>query len=158
MKPDLHGSRIVLRSIQTDDSDDLFEIYGDIQTMEFASDSVFTSKDLIVQMLESVVRLEKSGESLEWAVMEQATNKVIGTCGLHNFSDSGDSCEVGCLLNSSYWRQGYMSEALRLLFSHAKSLGIQKLHADIDEGNFRSQALFNKLGFKVKNGQFQRLL
>ncbi|EGQ7784169.1 GNAT family N-acetyltransferase [Vibrio parahaemolyticus] len=158
MKPDLHGSRIVLRSIQTNDSDDLFEIYGDIQTMEFASDPVFTSEDMVVQMLESVVRLEKSGESLEWAVMEQATSKVIGTCGLHSFSDSGDSCEVGCLLNSSYWRQGYMSEALSLLFSHAKSLGIEKLYADIDEGNFRSQALFNKLGCKVKNGQFQRLL
>ncbi|WP_308413093.1 GNAT family N-acetyltransferase, partial [Vibrio parahaemolyticus] len=158
MKPDLHGSRIVLRSIQTNDSDDLFEIYGDIQTIEFASDPVFTSEDMVVQMLESLVRLEKSGESLEWAVMEQATSKVIGTCGLHSFSDSGDSCEVGCLLNSSYWRQGYMSEALSLLFSHAKSLGIEKLYADIDEDNFRSQALFNKLGFKAKNGQFQRLL
>ncbi|TOJ76071.1 GNAT family N-acetyltransferase, partial [Vibrio parahaemolyticus] len=152
MKPDLHGSSIVLRSIQTNDSDDLFEIYGDIQTMEFASDPAFTSKDMIVQMLESVVRLEKSGESLEWAIMVQATNKVIGTCGLHSFSDNGDSCEVGCLLNSSYWRQGYMSEALSLLFSHAKSLGIERLYADIDEGNFRSQALFNKLGFKAKNG------
>ncbi len=158
MKPDLHGSIIVLRSIQTNDSDDLFEIYGDIQTMEFASDPVFTSKDMIVQMLESVVRLEKSGESLEWAIMVQATNKVIGTCGLHSFSDNGDSCEVGCLLNSSYWRQGYMSEALSLLFYHAKSLGIERLYADIDEGNFRSQALFNKLGFKAKNGQFQHLL
>ncbi|OOE63034.1 GNAT family N-acetyltransferase [Salinivibrio sp. IB282] len=158
MKPDLHGSRIVLRSIQTNDSDDLFEIYGDIKTMEFASDPVFTSKDMIVQMLKNVVRLEKSGESLEWAVMDQATNKVIGTCGLHSFSDNGDSCEVGCLLNSSHWRKGYMSEALILLFSHAKSLGIEKLYADIDEGNFRSQALFNKLGFKAKNGQFQCLV
>ncbi|MCF7373632.1 GNAT family N-acetyltransferase [Vibrio sp. J2-3(2022)] len=158
MKPDLHGSRIVLRSIRMNDSDDLFEIYGDIQTMEFASDPVFTSKDLIVQMLESVARLEKSGESLEWAIMVQATNKVIGTCGLHGFSDNGDSCEVGCLLNSSYWRQGYMSEALSLLFSHAQALGIERLYADIDEGNFRSQALFNKLGFKAKNGQFQCLV
>ncbi len=82
MKPDLHGSRVVLRSIQMEDSDDLFEIYGDVQTMEFASDPVFPSKDLIFQMLESVVQLEKSGESLEWAVLEQSTNKVIGTCGL----------------------------------------------------------------------------
>ncbi len=81
MKPDLHGSRVVLRSIQMDDSDDLFEIYGDIQTMEFASDPFFPSKDTIFQMLESVVQLEKSGESLEWAVLEQSTNKVIGTCG-----------------------------------------------------------------------------
>lgn len=158
MKPDLQGNRIVLRTIQTNDSEDLFEIYGDMQTMEFASDPVFTSKDMIVQMLDSVVRLEKSGESLEWAIMEQTTNKVIGTCGLHSFSDNGDSCEVGCLLNSSYWRQGYMSEALSLLFSHAKSLGIEKLSADIDEGNFRSKALFNKLGFKAKNGQFKCFL
>ncbi|MDF4691923.1 GNAT family N-acetyltransferase [Vibrio parahaemolyticus] len=51
-----------------------------------------------------------------------------------------------------------MVKALSLLFSHAKSLGIERLYADIDEGNFRSQALFNKLGFKAKNGQFQRLL
>ncbi|HGS5699313.1 TPA: GNAT family N-acetyltransferase, partial [Vibrio parahaemolyticus] len=98
------------------------------------------------------------GESLEWAVLEQSTNKVIGTCGLHSFSDCGHSCEVGCLLNSSYWRQGYMFEALSLLFSHAKSVGIEKLYADIDEGNFRSKALFEKLGFKAQNGQFQRSL
>ncbi|HHF2968517.1 TPA: GNAT family N-acetyltransferase [Vibrio alginolyticus] len=158
MKPDLHGSRVVLRSIQMDDSDDLFEIYSDIQTIEFASDPVFPSKDTIFQMLESVVQLEKLGESLEWAVLEQSTNKVIGTCGLHSFSDCGHSCEVGCLLNSSYWRQGYMSEALSLLFSHAKSLGIEILYADIDKGNFRSKALFEKLGFKAQNGQFQRSL
>jgi ribosomal-protein-alanine N-acetyltransferase len=51
-----------------------------------------------------------------------------------------------------------MTEALDLLFCYAKSLGIEKLYADIDEGNFRSQALFKKLGFKAQNGQFQRLL
>ncbi|MGY6457599.1 GNAT family N-acetyltransferase [Vibrio parahaemolyticus] len=158
MKPDLHGSRVVLRSIQMEDSEDLFEIYGDVQTMEFASDPVFPSKYLIFQMLESVVQLEKSGESLEWAVLEQSTNKVIGTCGLHSFSDCGRSCEVGCLLNSAYWRQGYMLESLSLLFSHAKSVGIEKLYADIDEGNFRSKALFEKLGFKAQKGLFQRSL
>ncbi|MBE4245319.1 GNAT family N-acetyltransferase [Vibrio parahaemolyticus] len=158
MKPDLHGSRVVLRTIQSKDRDDLFEIYGDMQTMEFASDPVFTSKDMISQMLESVIHLEKSGESLEWAITERTTKKVIGTCGLHNFSHSGLSCEVGCLLNSSYWRRGYMSESLDALFSHAKSLGIETLYADIDEGNFRSKALFKKLGFDAKKGQFQRKL
>ena len=43
-------------------------------------------------------------------------------------------------------------------FVVAKSLGIEKLYADIDEGNFRSQALFRKLGFKAQAGQFQRTL
>ncbi|EXJ24766.1 acetyltransferase family protein [Vibrio parahaemolyticus VPTS-2009] len=51
-----------------------------------------------------------------------------------------------------------MSESLDALFSHAKSLGIETLYADIDEGNFRSKALFKKLGFDAKKGQFQRKL
>ncbi|UYI45820.1 GNAT family N-acetyltransferase [Vibrio natriegens] len=158
MNPELLGSRVTLRTITAHDADDLFEIYGDPQTMEFASDAVFTSQDMIQQMLESVTRLEKSGESLEWAIADKRTNKVIGTCGLHSFSDCGQACEVGCLLNSNYWRQGYMSEALNVLFLHAKSLGITKLYADIDDGNFRSQALFKKLGFNAQNGQFQRTI
>lgn len=158
MNPELLGSRVTLRTITAHDADDLFEIYGDPQTMEFASDAVFTSQDMIQQMLESVARLEKSGVSLEWAIADKRTNKVIGTCGLHSFSDCGQACEVGCLLNSNYWRQGYMSEALNVLFLHAKSLGITKLYADIDDGNFRSQALFKKLGFNAQNGQFQRTI
>lgn len=158
MKPNLLGSRVILRSIQISDIDDLFEIYGDIKTMEFASDPVFKSRNTVKKMLESVIRLEISNVSFEWAIADLSTNKVIGTCGIHNFSDCGQSCEVGCLLNSSYWQQGYMTEALSLLFSHSKSLGIGMLFADIDEGNIRSQALFKKLGFKAQSGRFQRTL
>ncbi|MDD1795425.1 GNAT family N-acetyltransferase [Enterovibrio makurazakiensis] len=158
MKPDLSGNRVDLRTIQTSDADDLFEIYGNAQTMEFASDPVFSSQGMILQLLESVVRLEKSGESLEWAVVERASNKVIGTCGLHSFSEADHSCEVGCLLNSEYWQQGYMSEALLLLFAYAKSFGIRKLNADIDGDNFRSQALFKKLGFDVKGARLECVL
>ena len=46
-----------------------------------------------------------------------------------------------------------MLEALSLLFSHAKSVGIEKLYADIDEGNFRSKALFEKLGFSKRDAK-----
>ena len=47
MKPDLLGSRAILRSIEMNDIDDLFEIYGNIRTMKFASDSVLTSRDTV---------------------------------------------------------------------------------------------------------------
>lgn len=152
MKPTLYVSRILLRTIENTDSDDLFEIYADTHTMEFASDPVFSSSSMVVQMLDSVARLEQSGESLEWAIVERQTSKVIGTCGLHSFSSDGQGCEVGCLLNSTYWRQGFMTEALGLLFNYAKSVGISVLYADIDKSNLRSQALFKKLGFEPGKG------
>ncbi|WP_429196464.1 GNAT family N-acetyltransferase, partial [Aeromonas veronii] len=88
MKPDLTGTRIVLRTIGSQDAADLFEIYGNPLTMEFASDPCFTSPAMVPQMMASVVRLEQTGESLEWAIVEREDNKVIGTCGLHSFSEA----------------------------------------------------------------------
>ncbi|MFM5572568.1 GNAT family N-acetyltransferase [Aeromonas veronii] len=158
MKPDLTGSRIVLRTIGPQDAADLFEIYGNPLTMEFASDPCFTSPSMVVQMMASVVRLEQTGESLEWAIVEREGNKVIGTCGLHSFSEAGRCCEVGCLLNAAYWRRGLMSEALGLLFAHATTLGVTCLTADIDADNVRSIALFEKLGFKAHARRYQRML
>ncbi len=154
MKPDLYGERVVLRTIRADDADDLFEIYGHDKTMQYASDPTLTSLNMVHQMLESVVLLEKLNQSLEWAIVEKTSNKVIGVCGLHAFSACRTCCEVGCLLNVNYWKQGFMSEALGLLFLHAKSLGINQLIADIDRSNVRSKALFEKLGFAFKDGHF----
>ncbi|MEH8162250.1 GNAT family N-acetyltransferase [Aeromonas allosaccharophila] len=51
-----------------------------------------------------------------------------------------------------------MSEALGLLFAHASTLGVTRLTADIDADNFRSIALFEKLGFKAHAGRYQRML
>ncbi len=93
MKPDLTGTQVVLRTIGPHDTADLFEIYGNPLTMEFASDPCFTSPAMVAQMMASVVLLEQTGESLEWAIVERKSNKVIGTCGLHSFSEAGHSCE-----------------------------------------------------------------
>ncbi len=154
MKPDLYGERVVLRAIRADDAEDLFEIYEHEQTIQQASEPTLTSLDMIHQMLESVVLLEKLNQSLEWAIVEKNSNKVIGICGLHAFSACRTCCEVGGLFNISYWKQGFMSEALSLLLLHAKSLGINQLIAGIDRGNVRSQALFEELGFAAKDGLF----
>ncbi|MDF2401742.1 GNAT family N-acetyltransferase [Aeromonas sp. 5HA1] len=158
MKSDLTGTQVVLRTIGPQDAADLFEIYGNPLTMVFASDPCFTSPAMVAQMIASVVRLEQTGESLEWAIVERESDKVIGTCSLHSFSEAGHCCEVGCLLNAAYWRKGFMSEALRLLFAHASTLGVTCLTADIDADNVRSIALFGKLGFKAYAGRYQRML
>lgn len=158
MKPDLHGNRVVLRTIKRTDAEDLFEIYGNDQTMEFGSDPAFTSVEMVYQMMDSVTRLELANGSFEWAIVEVLSNKVIGTCGLHGFGEDGASCEVGCLLNVAYWRQGFMTEALGLLFGYAQSIGIRTLFADIDTSNLRSRGLFERLGFERQSGIYRRSL
>ncbi|EKE77821.1 GNAT family N-acetyltransferase [Gallaecimonas xiamenensis] len=157
MKAVLQGERVYLRSMTKADAAALFAIYGSEATMAFASDPAFSSLGMVYQMLESVARLESSGESLEWAIVEKARGKLIGTCGLHSFTPSRAECEVGCLLNQAYWGQGLMSEALRLLFGHAKTLGVCRLLADIDAPNHNSIRLFKGLGFE-QAGPLYRLV
>lgn len=140
--PTLKNHTLTLRAITQHDTNDLFEIYGDARVMEFASDPTFTTISMVKQMMESVNKLKASGKSYEWAIVENQSRKVIGTCGIHSFSDCGTVCEVGCLLNASFWRQGIMFEALLLLFQHAKESGIKTVVADIDGDNHSSIALF----------------
>ena len=159
MKPDLTGTRVVLRTIGPQDAADLFEIYGNPLTMVFASDPCFTSPAMVAQMMASVVRLEQTDESLEWAIVEREGNKVIGTCGLHSFAgDAGlRQAEVGCMLARSHWGQGLMGEALTAVMGYAGELGIHTLLADIEPGNLPSQRLFRRLGFVWQQGTLDRL-
>ena len=130
------------------DADELFAIYGDPEVMEFASDEPFRDVGTVSLMLNSVDRLHKSGESIEWAVVEAATGRLVGTCGLHSFDRGERSAEVGCMLVRDMWGHGFMSEALPAIFAYAQgSLEVGLLLAEIDEPNFRSRSLFVKLGF-----------
>ncbi|RXJ74656.1 GNAT family N-acetyltransferase [Veronia nyctiphanis] len=149
MKANIYAERVFLRQLTADDTDDLMKTYGNPLTMEFGSDPVFTSTAMVSQLLKSMENFAQNHASYEWGIVTQDTGEVIGTCGFHSFSPCRTECEVGCLLNSEFWRQGYMSEALSVLFSHAKSLGVERLFASIDPNNYRSIGLFCKLGFTI---------
>ncbi|GGO69502.1 GNAT family N-acetyltransferase [Bowmanella pacifica] len=155
MLPTLVGHRLYLRHINTADADALFSLYADANTMRFAADPVFTHMDMMQQMLSSVASLYASGESYEWALVLSDSEHIVGTCGLHSFNTERTRCEVGCLLASPFWGQGLMQDALSLLLSHAKQLGITHLLADIEPQNHRARRFFTKLGFHCDaNGLF----
>ncbi|GHA52650.1 N-acetyltransferase [Photobacterium aphoticum] len=156
--PTLTGQRVVLRALTPDDRAGLLAIYGDSRVMRYTGEPPFASLDTVDQMLASVAALAHTHASYEWGIAITAdTGKevVIGTCSLHSFSDDRQQCEVGCLLNAQYWRQGYTRDALLVLFDHARTLGITTVWAEIDASNTASIGLFADLGFifQGENGQ-----
>jgi [ribosomal protein S5]-alanine N-acetyltransferase len=145
--------RLVLRTMKSDDSVDLFAIYGDQDVMLYASDEPFPLIATVAQMLLSVESLRREGISLEWGIELVNTERLIGTRGLHSFDSETSTAEVGCMLARNYWGQGLMREALHTLCGFAaEQLGIRSLRADIDEPNQRSKVLFARLGFHLQQG------
>jgi [ribosomal protein S5]-alanine N-acetyltransferase len=151
--PILRTPRLVLRKMTSEDSVDLFAIYGDRDVMRYASDKPFPSIATVAQMLLSVESLRREGTSLEWGIELVNTERLIGTCGLHSFDSETSTAEVGCMLARNYWGKGLMREALQTLCGFAaEQLRLRRLRADIDEPNQRSKVLFARLGFHLQQG------
>lgn len=147
--PTIDTEHLRLRALHTGDVDALFGIYGDAETMRFASDDVFTQKATVLMMLTSIERLLAEGLSGEWGIDLRDPARLVGTCSLHSFEPSTGSAEVGCLMAREFQGQGYMREALTALFRYAaQELRLAALRAEIDELNTRSIRLFLSLGFQ----------
>jgi len=157
--PRLKGARIKLRSMNSSDACALLGIYGDPVVMRYTDEEPFDGLETVSIMLESVHALLVKGESLEWAVVLDGSDIVIGTCGLHSFNEPLHAAEVGCLLRQSAWGNGYMRETLNLLIPYAREvLGLRLLIADIDSDNHRAQRLFEKLGFQRAEPELWRMV
>lgn len=160
--PALQTPRLLLRSLDGQDSADLFAIYGDPVVMRFVGEPPFPELATVAQMLASVERLLATGESLEWGLVERSSDRLVGTCGLHSFEEDlyqagFRQAEVGCMLARSRWGQGLMGEALGALMEFAQGLGLTTLLADIDQENGPSQRLFRRLGFVWQGNTHYRL-
>ena len=147
--PTLQSKLLMLRAMADSDAAALFEIYGDPLIMKYTDESPFPAQDTVGVMLKSVRTLLAEGRSLEWVIVSQDNEEVIGTCGLHNFNKALRLAEVGCLLKRSAWGKGFMAEALSLLMRFASDvLRLNRLTADVAPENERAQRLFKKLGFR----------
>lgn len=89
-----------------------------------------------------------------FVIVLQNTQLPIGIAelnerGLDERSGLGQSKELGFLLDQTFWRQGYMTEALTLLLNYAfKQLKQHEIWAGTFQNNEASQRLLQKLGFR----------
>jgi RimJ/RimL family protein N-acetyltransferase len=88
-----------------------------------------------------------------WA-MRLAGNELIGTAGLRPL-DEGDGGERGeteiiYSLEPAYWGRGFAAEAVRAVLAHAfEVVALDRVIAEIDEGNNASTALARRLGMRL---------
>lgn len=156
--PLLQSHRIELRTIVHSDASALFEVYGDELVMRYTDEQPFENLATVSLMLESIRKLLIEGKSLEWGVVLKKTGTLVGTCGLHSFNEPLQAAEIGCVLKSGVWGNGYMKEALAILIFYAKDvLKLKELVADVHTENERAQRLFENLGFRRASTELWRM-
>jgi len=72
--------------------------------------------------------------------------QIIGHVGLKNIK--GHTAEIGIVIGEkAKWEKGIGTVYLKNIISYAQTLGLKKLTAKILKTNYRSQHVFEKLGF-----------
>ena len=85
------------------------------------------------------------------AIVESASGRVIGGCGLDRVDGVGPQYVLGYCLDARYWRRGYASEAVRRIVTFGfGDLGAWRICAHVFVGNDASARVLRRLGFRLE--------
>ncbi|MCI4347891.1 MAG: GNAT family N-acetyltransferase [Thermoplasmata archaeon] len=103
------------------------------------------------QFVTRVLREQRDGEGVSFAVRPLGSREVIGQIRLLNWSRSERTAEVGYWFRRKYWGRGFATDALRLTcrfgFAH---MSLHRLEAIAVVGNVGSRRVLEHVGFRLE--------
>src|SRR4051794_34046763 len=145
-------SRLLLRQLCSNDAEAMAGVFGDAEVMRFG-DGVRTSEWVRSWIGDWVNEYYARWGFGAWAVVEKATMRVMGYCGLSRFPGrcAAGETEIGFRLARAYWGRGFATEAALAVHDYAfVTLHIPRLIALIDPENVPSLRVVEKIGLRYE--------
>ena len=145
---DLKTQRLILRALTENDADAIFALRSDPLTFKYVDIKPYETIERANRFIKAVNKDIDMKEALFWGIEHRNEQLVIGTVCVWNYNEEHTQAELGYELNSKYYRQGYMHEAITAVLDHLKRLNhIKTLDAITHEDNTPSLKLLGKHGF-----------
>ena len=150
----IRTARLELRPLREADVASLFEIHSDPRAMRYWDAPIWNNDERGRAMVARDLALT-TRDYLRLGIKLAAGGRLVGTCAFWGINVQCRRAEVGYILDSQSWGQGYMQEALSALLGYAfTELNLNRIEADTDPRNEPSARLLDRLGFS-KEGHFR---
>jgi [ribosomal protein S5]-alanine N-acetyltransferase len=141
--------RTILRNLTIDDAEEFFVLNLDKEVLKYTGDQPFENIQKSKDFLTKYDEYEKYGVG-RMAVIEKATLKFIGWCGL-KYHPEKDEYDIGFRFFRDYWNNGFATEtAKRCLDFGFKELGIARIVGRAMKDNKASIKVFEKIEMTFK--------
>lgn len=146
--PILHTRRLTMVPLDETHLDALYCLFGDEEITRYTHIETFNAESSARRYLEWTRERFKEEIGIHWGITLKGHTELIGTI-CFNFYTPHERGNVGYDLLKAYWRQGYASEALYAVLCYGfQELNINRMEAEVMEGNLASARLLEKMGFQ----------
>lgn len=152
----LESPRLTIRDFRDEDFASIHAYASDPRVTEYTMWGPNTEEDTWKYVGEIRRMIEQSPrDSYELAIVLKDGGQLIGGVGLHR---SDTNAELGYCLNPAYWRQGYATEAARVICRFGfEELGVNRIYATCRPGNVGSASVMRHIGMKQEGHLRQHL-
>lgn len=152
---ELIGQQVKLVPMHIDHVEGLFEAGSNDEIWTYMPMKVKTIDDT-KRLVDNALSARDQGLEFPYTILDQKTNKIVGSSRLLNISKLNRSLEIGWTwYNPSVWRTRINTECKYLLLCHCfETLSTIRVEFKTDSRNTRSQRAIERLG-AVKEGTWR---
>ena len=153
--PFLKTQHLLLRRIEEQDVQGIFNFYSDPQSLKYVARNLMTNIDQAVEKLKIFNQLFENKNGIWWAFSKMGDEKFIGFGGFFEVDKEANKAEIGYGFLPGNWGKGYGTEVVKILTEFGlKELKLHKIYANVDPENAASIKLLVKFGYK-REGLFK---
>lgn len=149
MKQILETNRLVLRELHPSDAKSFYDLNSNANVIKYTGNSAFKNVDEARGFLEGYQDYKLNGYG-RWAVIEKATDKFIGWCGL-KFGEMKNETDIGFRFFEEEWNKGYATESAVACMQYGfENLKLKRIIGRAMKENIGSIKVLEKIGLKYE--------
>ena len=146
--PVLTTERLDLVEIQQSHLADIYLLFSDKKVTKYYNLLPLKNEQEGQKLLDWFRSRFQDGLGIRWGIALKRESNIIGTVGFNNYSQN-HRANIGYDLQFPYWNRGYMTEAMSAIINFGfNELNINRIEAEVMQGNTTSERLLEKLNFK----------
>jgi len=147
--PALETSRLLLRPLNADDLDFVFQHFSDPVVCRYLLDEEPITTPEQAQAIIDFYLAPGTKPYNRWLIVRKLDQLPIGTCGFHRWQKAHQRAEIGYDLAYSAWKQGIMTEALNTVIQFGfDQMQLNRIEALVYPDNHASARLLERLNFR----------
>lgn len=157
--PILETKRLILREMQPEDVNALLKLFGNSAVVQFINMQPIKTIAQANEWLKWMGGFFAAKDGLRWGITLKEDHSFVGSAGLHSWNREAHYAEIGCDIAHPFWGNRYGQETMRELIEFGwQQMKLNRIEADVIQGNTRSIHVLKKLGFKQEGVLRQKIL